>query len=1011
MEENDIRSKVITPDVTFMESTSPRYHDRTVVNAGWADRTVAFASDFSTAGERLTRTAAGDSYIPIRMPSSAEECRDADVHRRAARYLFRKTEGMDHIRLNIAGNGLENLLKAGLSQADADAFVSGVLGEALALGMSLSEVRSGGQSGIDEAGTKAAVAYGISASVLMPRGWLYNDARGLPHWNRSASLSRFEGIQRHPVPKEEFDVKKAFQQEQASSGTSYRPGLDSRMLGAVAGDIIGSPFLFREAGGVDFELFSPTRTYQKGGDSVNHHPSPGVNTVLVTAVATWLTVDDTRDGERLRRLIDQSVSEFRVTSNNIAVAASVVGLAAANYLEAKDLSSKVVRALGADPQMEKGARAAAEAVFMASHGRDRHEIKFTMDLDYGLDVSLAQAGLLAQQLRREGKDDDAIAGDVLQMHGFQIGRTHADGDSLEDRVYTMDEILPRTHVLEERTVQVNGEPFSWLERTDRRDVLSENAVPVALACFMDTFSYEEAVRKAVSAGGDSSSIAALAGAVASAYYGGIPQDLAARCEILMDSPMSASLDRFCETLEGVERESSYARNLLPSADVWTFHGERFAVWPHKDLNLTSELQRAGITLVSGSEMEMMRREVSDAEKATHLDIHSGGFRTLYLTDEGLRGISDVRSEGLPPIEDRQRARLLYEDLKRYCEDVHLALERRTGFSNDHSEQYRGSLRFDSAYWPSVKGDRIEIMEGSLVAGAVSIDQSNGLMRVQWDGDYRDGEYRDADWCRERVFDSSKIVTLPGPESVSLQDGWRKALEVEGVRMSSEEMRSLATMQRASSPFTEDVDGLKSAVARFCLDEGVGLGDDRMSNLERAGQDVINLARDLSLHLSSHSSHDSPSLHQPRSEAYFNAVSHWSEGYRVVVKDGRFNLEGSDGSLLLNGWYGEVRGFENGYARVRMDDGLWNYVDRTGHALLHGGVEKAEAFREGYAAVRKDGLWNYVGTDGRCIGRTWFERASSFVDGKAVVRKDGRDVMMDRDGHLSSERKQGRGHGL
>ena len=75
------------------------------------------------------------------------------------------------------------------------------------------------------------------------------------------------------------------------------------------------------------------------------------------------------------------------------------------------------------------------------------------------------------------------------------------------------------------------------------------------------------------------------------------------------------------------------------------------------------------------------------------------------------------------------------------------------------------------------------------------------------------------------------------------------------------------------------------------------------------------------------------------------------------------------------------------------------------------VEKAESFREGYAAVRKYRLWNYVGTDGRCIGRTWFEKASSFVDGKAVVRKDVRDVMMGRDGHLSSERKHGRGHGL
>lgn len=49
-----VRSTVSRDGLTVMESYSPKYHDRTVESARWADFTVALAVDFTSPGDRLT---------------------------------------------------------------------------------------------------------------------------------------------------------------------------------------------------------------------------------------------------------------------------------------------------------------------------------------------------------------------------------------------------------------------------------------------------------------------------------------------------------------------------------------------------------------------------------------------------------------------------------------------------------------------------------------------------------------------------------------------------------------------------------------------------------------------------------------------------------------------------------------------------------------------------------------------------------------------------------------------
>jgi ADP-ribosylglycohydrolase len=51
------------------------------------------------------------------------------------------------------------------------------------------------------------------------------------------------------------------------------------------------------------------------------------------------------------------------------------------------------------------------------------------------------------------------------------------------------------------------------------DVSCQGSVPEAIIAFLDSDSYEDAVRNAVSLGGDSDTLACIAGGIAEAYYG------------------------------------------------------------------------------------------------------------------------------------------------------------------------------------------------------------------------------------------------------------------------------------------------------------------------------------------------------------------------------------------------------------------------------------------------------------------------------------------------------------
>ena len=71
----------------------------------------------------------------------------------------------------------------------------------------------------------------------------------------------------------------------------------------------------------------------------------------------------------------------------------------------------------------------------------------------------------------------------------------------------------------------------------RFDATCPGSVPQAIVCFLESTGYEDAVRNAVSLGGDADTQACIAGAIAEAYYG-IPADIQRQGLSYLDSRLS-----------------------------------------------------------------------------------------------------------------------------------------------------------------------------------------------------------------------------------------------------------------------------------------------------------------------------------------------------------------------------------------------------------------------------------------------------------------------------------------
>ena len=73
------------------------------------------------------------------------------------------------------------------------------------------------------------------------------------------------------------------------------------------------------------------------------------------------------------------------------------------------------------------------------------------------------------------------------------------------------------------------------------DETCQGTVPQAIVAFLESTDFEDAIRNAVSLGGDSDTLAAITGSIAGAYYG-IPDDMILRAFQYLDEYLSSKIE-------------------------------------------------------------------------------------------------------------------------------------------------------------------------------------------------------------------------------------------------------------------------------------------------------------------------------------------------------------------------------------------------------------------------------------------------------------------------------------
>lgn len=84
-----------------------------------------------------------------------------------------------------------------------------------------------------------------------------------------------------------------------------------------------------------------------------------------------------------------------------------------------------------------------------------------------------------------------------------------------------------------------------IRATYKYDVTSQGTIPQSIVAFLESTDFEDAIRNAISLGGDSDTLAAITGSIAEAYYG-IPQELIDKAISYLDDRLFGLLQEFSD---------------------------------------------------------------------------------------------------------------------------------------------------------------------------------------------------------------------------------------------------------------------------------------------------------------------------------------------------------------------------------------------------------------------------------------------------------------------------------
>jgi ADP-ribosylglycohydrolase len=224
------------------------------------------------------------------------------------------------------------------------------------------------------------------------------------------------------------------------------------MIGAIAGDIIGSIYEQHPIKTKDFPLFDDRCRFTD-------------DTVLTVAIADAILTDRPYQasiiefGRRYPRagygasfihwLFSDTPRPYDSWGNGSAMRVSPVGFAFETETDVLGQAKMTAAVSHSHPEGIKGAQAAALAIFLARTGAGKEQIRIRLAAEFG----------------------------------YKLDRT-------------VDDIRP-------------GYTF---------DISCQGTVPEAIIAFLDASTYEDAVRNAVSLGGDSDTLACITGGIAEAFY-------------------------------------------------------------------------------------------------------------------------------------------------------------------------------------------------------------------------------------------------------------------------------------------------------------------------------------------------------------------------------------------------------------------------------------------------------------------------------------------------------------
>ena len=260
------------------------------------------------------------------------------------------------------------------------------------------------------------------------------------------------------------------------------------MIGALAGDTIGSVYEFHNTKDYNFPLFQDNSIYTD-------------DSIMTMAVAYWLLSDADHTYQKLE---DTLVKFGRGFPNPMGgygggFAAWLFHPETLYPFDDKYGPAPYESTTGRHPYGSWGngsaMRVCAVGWCFDSLEETERMAKMSAEVTHNHPEGIkgAQATAAAIFLARTGKTKDQIRDYIEQTYGYDLHKTW------EEWHYA----------------------YHWEDSC-------QGTVPQAIIAFLDSTDFEDAIRKAVSMGGDSDTLACITGAIAEAYYDGVPDEIAER---------------------------------------------------------------------------------------------------------------------------------------------------------------------------------------------------------------------------------------------------------------------------------------------------------------------------------------------------------------------------------------------------------------------------------------------------------------------------------------------------